>query len=43
MQFLEAAVCIVLEQDYPHVELIVADGSLELLMQLQAKSGERLR
>ena len=48
VQFLEAAVRSVLEQDYPHVELIVADGmstdgSPELLMLLQAEYGERLR
>ena len=48
VQFLETAVRSVLEQDYPHIELIVADGmstdgSLELLMQLQAEYGERLR
>jgi hypothetical protein len=48
VQFLEIAVRSVLEQDYPRVELIVADGmstdgSLELLMQLQAEYGERLR
>jgi glycosyltransferase involved in cell wall biosynthesis len=48
VQFLEVAVRSVLEQDYPHVELIVADGmsndgSLALLMQLQAEYGERLR
>ena len=48
VQFLEIAVRSVLEQDYPHVELIVADGmstddSLELLMKLQAEYGERLR
>lgn len=48
VQFLEIAVRSVLEQDYPHIELIVADGmstdgSLALLMQLQAEYGERLR
>lgn len=48
VQFLEVAVRSVLEQDYPNVELIVADGmssdgSLELLMQLQTEYGERLR
>ena len=48
VQFLEAAVRSVLEQDYPQVELIVADGmstdgSLALLMQLQVEYGERLR
>ena len=48
VQFLEDAVRSVLEQDYPHVELIVADGmstdgSVELLVQLQAEFGERLR
>jgi glycosyltransferase involved in cell wall biosynthesis len=47
-QFLEAAVRSVLEQDYPHIELIVADGmstdgSLALLVRLQAEYGERLR
>ena len=48
VQFLEAAVRSVLTQDYPHVELIVADGmstdgSVELLVRLQAEFGERLR
>ncbi|NQW94784.1 MAG: glycosyltransferase [Polaromonas sp.] len=48
VQYLEIAVRSVLNQDYPHIELIVADGmstdgSLELLMQLQAEYGERLR
>nr|WP_315226324.1 glycosyltransferase family 2 protein [uncultured Limnohabitans sp.] len=48
VQFLEAAVRSVLEQDYPHIELIVADGmstdgSIELLVRLQAEFGERLR
>ena len=48
VQFLEAAVRSVLTQDYPHVELIVSDGmstdgSVELLVRLQAEFGERLR
>ena len=48
VQFLEIAVRSVLEQAYPHIELIVADGmstdgSLELLVRLQAEYGERLR
>ena len=48
VQFLEAAVRSVLEQEYPHLELVVADGmstdgSLELLVRLQAEFGERLR
>lgn len=47
VQFLESAVRSVLEQDYPHIELIVADGmstdgSVELLGQLQAEFGGRL-
>jgi len=47
-QFLEAAVRSVLEQDYPNIDLIVADGmstdgSLELLMQLKVEYGDRLR
>jgi glycosyltransferase involved in cell wall biosynthesis len=48
VQYLEAAVRSVLEQDYPHLELIVADGmstdgSLALLVRLQTEYGERLR
>lgn len=48
VQFIEIAVRSVLEQDYPHVELIVADGmstdgTQELLMRLQTEYGERLR
>ncbi len=47
-QYLDAAVRSVLEQDYPHIELIVADGlstdgSIELLVQRRAEYGERLR
>ena len=48
VQYLEAAVRSVLEQDYPQIELIVADGmstdgSVELLVQLQSEYGERLQ
>lgn len=47
-QFLEVAVRSVLEQDYPHVDLTVADGmstdgSVELLARLQREYGQRLR
>jgi glycosyltransferase involved in cell wall biosynthesis len=46
--FLETAVRSVLEQDYPHLELIVfdglsTDGTLELLVKLQREYGKRLR
>lgn len=48
VQFLEIAVRSVMEQDYPNVELIVADGMStdarqEVQMQMQAEYGERLR
>jgi len=48
VQFLESAVRSVLNQDYPNIELIVADGmstdgSLDMLVRLQAEFGERLR
>lgn len=48
LQFLEAATPSVLVQDSPQIELIVADslsidGSLDLLMQLNAEIGDRLR
>lgn len=47
-QFLEVAVRSVLEQDYKQVELIVSDGmstdgSIDLLVKLQAEYGDRLR
>ena len=47
-QFLEVAVRSVLDQDYQHVELIVSDGmstdgSIDLLVKLQAQYGDRLR
>ena len=46
--FLETAVRSILEQDYPHVELLVADGlstdgTLELLVKLRREYGSRLR
>jgi len=48
VQFLEAAIRSVLEQDYPRIELIVADGmstdgSVDLLIQLQSKFKDRLK
>ena len=48
VQFLEVAVHSVLEQDYPNIELIVADGlstdgTIQLLVKLQAKFGVRLK
>jgi glycosyltransferase involved in cell wall biosynthesis len=48
MYFIEAAISCVFEQNYANIELIVADGmstdgTLEVLIKLQAKYGARLR